>query len=280
MTTSLHDIGSTVLNSTQRDFSFSSALTFPSKLPLALSLLSSSLTEPLLLPKDLEEARQAAAYESSLSFAKASIIMPDLVHSTAYSGKTLGMPTICPESQLENIGERELRGYINDWIKPERIVVAGLGMPHEDLVEMVEKEFSHLSGVTTANTSAATASLPGALGRVTSAVASGSGSGSGQGWWGKTFATVSNAQEPEVPLESDYNELALAKAVYTGGERYVDKPDEDFCNLSITFESPHITDDDIVSQHLRCSVPYHHIHSSGPPCTYRPPAKPLSYQSE
>jgi len=244
MTTSLHEIGSTVLTSTQRDFSFSSALTFPSKLPLALSLLSSSLTEPLLLPQDLDQAKQAASYESSLSYAKANIIMPDLVHSTAYSGKTLGMPTICPEEQLDKIGERELRGYLSDWVKSERIVVAGLGMPHDDLVEMVEKEFSHLKS-NSPNTSAATASLPGAVGRVSSGSgASASGSSS---WWGKTFATVASVAEPEVPLDSDFRDLALAKAVYTGGERYVEKQDEDFCNLSITFESPHITDDDIVS---------------------------------
>jgi processing peptidase subunit alpha len=248
MTTSLHDIGSTVLTSTQRDFSFSSALTFPSKLPLALSLLSSSLTEPLLLPEDLDQAKEAAAYESSLSYAKASIIMPDLVHSTAYSGKTLGMPTMCSEEQLGNLGERELRGYLKDWVKPERIVVAGLGMQHEDLVEMVESDFANLSSplANQVNTSAATASLPGSLGRAT-----GPPTGS---WWGKTFATVSSVHEPQVPLDSDYKDLANAKAVYTGGERYVEKEDEEFCNLSISFESPHITDEDIVSI---WSIPLH-----------------------
>jgi processing peptidase subunit alpha len=239
MTTSLHEIGSTVFTQTQRDFAFSSAITFPSKVPLALSLLSSSLTEPLLLPHDLDQAKQAASYESSLANAKAASIMPDLIHSTAYSGKTLGMPTMSSEEQLERLGENELRGYIKDWIKPERMVVAGLGLQHEDLVEMVEENFSHLSS-SIPNTSAATASLPGSLGRVSPTAASTSG------WWGKTFATVSSVAEPQIPLDSDFRDLANLKAVYTGGEMYVEKDDEDFCNLSISFESPHLTDDDIV----------------------------------
>lgn len=221
-----------MFNASSRDFIQYQSTVFPQSLPLAVSLLSSTILDPLLLPHELEEARSAAAYEIREAWAKAGTILQEVVHQTAYNGQTLGMPTICPENQLEVLGEKEFRGYMRDWYRPERMVVAGYGIPHEDLVELAEKHFGGMSAPTAAS---ATSSLSHLF-----------GGGRGQRTGAKTFATVSSAPYDR-ELDSDYAALNEAKAVYTGGETYIDKPDEEFVHLFIGFESLHATDPDVVS---------------------------------
>lgn len=230
--TRIDQLGSHMFNASSRDFIQYQSTVFPQSLPLAISLLSSTILDPLLLPHELEEAKSAAAYEIREAWAKAATIMQEVVHQTAYSGKTLGMPTICPEDQLEVLGEREFRGYMRDWYRPERMVVAGHGIPHEELVDLTEK---HFGGMPAPATTSASSSLSHLF-----------GGGRGQRTGAKTFATVSNAPF-ERELDSDYPALTDAKAVYTGGETYIDKPDEEFVHLFIGFESLHATDPDVVS---------------------------------
>lgn len=228
-----------MFNASSRDFIQYQTTVFPQSLPLAMSLLSSTVLDPLLLPHEIEEARSAAAYEIREAWAKASTIMQEVVHQTAYGGKTLGMPTICPENQLEVLGEKEFRGYMKDWYRPERMVVAGYGIPHEELVELTEKHFGGMSMPASTSVASSLSNLFGGRSQRTS-----TGAGA------KTFATVSSAPY-ERELESDYASLMDAKAVYTGGETYIDKPDEEFVHLFIGFESLHATDPDVVSPKLR-----------------------------
>lgn len=238
MMTQIDQLGSHMFNASSRDFIQYQTTVFPQTLPLAVSLLSSTILDPLLLPHEVEEARSAAAYEIREAWAKAATIMQEVVHQTAYGGKTLGMPTICPEDQLEVLGEREFRGYMRDWYRPERMVVAGFGIPHEELVELAEKHFGGMSASAMTTASNSTSHLFGGRGQRTGA---------------KTFATVSSAPFDR-ELESDYSALTDAKAIYTGGETFIDKPDEEFVHLFIGFESLHATDPDVVSHPL--SSPY------------------------
>ena len=233
MIAQIDQLGSHMFNASSRDFIQYQTTVFPQSLPLAVSLLSSTILDPLLLPNELEEARAAAAYEIREAWAKAATIMQEIVHQTAYAGKTLGMPTICPEPQLEVLSERDFRGYMRDWYRPERMVIAGYGIPHEELVDLVDRHFGGMAAP--AVTSALSSS---------SHLFAGRGQRSGSG--AKTFATVSSAPYDR-DLESDFATLTDAKAVYTGGETYIDKPDEEFVHLFIGFESLHATDPDVVS---------------------------------
>ena len=58
----------------------------------------------------------------------------------------------------------------------------------------------------------------------------------------KSFATVSLA-----PVDGAHERLASQRAVYTGGEEYIEKPEEEFVHLYIGFEGLGIHDPDIVS---------------------------------
>lgn len=147
------------------------------------------------------------------------------------------MPLLCPEEQLAVLGEKEVRGFMDEWYRPERMVLAGSGMAHEELVELAQKYFGGLRTETTSS--------------IEKGVSLGGGGISGSGVRGgkesqvqigrKNFATVSS-----VPADTAHERIASQRAVYTGGEEYIEKPEEEFVHLYIGFEGLGIHDPDIV----------------------------------
>jgi processing peptidase subunit alpha len=226
-------LGNSLYNIGARDSFFYGASTFPSQLPLAISLLSSNVLHPLLLPEEIEGAKDAALYETQLMWSSAKQVLPEVVLQTAYKGNTLGMPTALSEEQAQVLGERELRGYLKDWFRPERMVVTGLGMPHEELVDLVTEHFEALGPISGTAAHTAGASERGSGGAVPER---------------KTYATVSNVGlDGDESIHSEYEALSGAVARYTGGEQFIEKPDEQFTHLAIAFEAPKVSDPDVVS---------------------------------
>jgi processing peptidase subunit alpha len=208
--------------------------TFPQSLPLAVSLLASTILKPLLLPEELTAQKEAAAYEIREIWAKPELILPEIVHHVAYKDNTLGMPLLCPEERLSSITADTVRGFMKDWYRPERIVVAGVGMEHEQLVDLTAEHFGHLSAPVTTSPSASTSTSH--LHRTPS---------QSSPPLSKTFATVSG--ELSTSYHSDYEALRSARAVYTGGQKMISKPEDEFTHLYVGFEGLGIHDPDIVS---------------------------------
>jgi len=61
----------------------------------------------------------------------------------------------------------------------------------------------------------------------------------------KTYATVSTVPVGSDGLVSDYELLKDQKARYTGGELYMEKPDEEWVHLQVAYEGMHATDPDV-----------------------------------
>ncbi|WWC63158.1 uncharacterized protein I303_105758 [Kwoniella dejecticola CBS 10117] len=228
MTRLIDSLGSQVTCSSSRETIMYQSTVFPQSLPLALELISSTIKHPQMTPEEITAQKEAAAYEIREIWSKPELILPEIFHTVAFQQNTLGMPLLCPESQLSKIGATEIRGFMKDWYQPERMVIAGVGMPHNELVELSEKFFGDIPS-TSASASAST-SIHSSLHASTQPQPSGS----------KSFATVSNVSTP-----SDYNELVNAKAVYTGGEHYIENAEDQLVHLHIGFEGLGIHDPDI-----------------------------------
>jgi len=112
--------------------------------PLALSLISETVQNALFLPEELEAQRAAAEYEIRELGAKPEVILPEILHHIAYDGKGLGNSLLCPEDRIHLVDASLMRHFMEQMYRPERMVIAGAGVAHEELVELADKHFSSL----------------------------------------------------------------------------------------------------------------------------------------
>lgn len=57
----------------------------------------------------------------------------------AYKDNTLGLPKICPAENIEVISRELLFTYLKNHYTPKRMVIAGVGVEHEKLLESVNR---------------------------------------------------------------------------------------------------------------------------------------------
>lgn len=57
----------------------------------------------------------------------------------AYRGNTVGLPRFCPAENVDKIDKAVLHSYLQNYYCPERMVLAGVGIEHEQLVECARK---------------------------------------------------------------------------------------------------------------------------------------------
>lgn len=112
-----------------------------------LDTVTNILGEIVLRPKITEEeilaARQTVRFEieTLLTRPEQEPILMDMIHAAAYRDNTLGFPKICSEENIEKIDRNILLTYLKNHYVPSRMVVAGVGVNHQDLVKAVEKYF-------------------------------------------------------------------------------------------------------------------------------------------
>jgi processing peptidase subunit alpha len=205
---------------------------FHTATPLALSLISDTILNASFLPEEMEAQRDAARYEIREISAKPDMILPEVLHSVAYGGKTLGNPLLCPEDRIDAMDEAVLRGCMRDWYQPGRMVIAGAGMRHEELVELTDKYFSSLKSVPP------NAPQPFALRQANPShpiaphlLPSSSPS---------LYKSLTRAASSYLlPTGSD------SPSIYTGGQRHIFDASQEFNHLYIAFEGVGIHDEDI-----------------------------------
>lgn len=137
----IQSIGGNVMCSSSRETIMYQASVFNQDVPKILSVFADTIQNPLLDPAELAQQRDAAAWEVAEIWNKPELILPELVHATAYQNNTLGNPLLCPMESLEVMTTDNLRAFLEAWYRPDRIVIAGAGMPHAELMELSERLF-------------------------------------------------------------------------------------------------------------------------------------------
>jgi processing peptidase subunit alpha len=244
MSTSIDALGGQIMASSSRESLMYQSCHFNAGTPLAMSLIADSVLQPAFLPAELDVQRDAARYEIREIGAKPEMILPEVLHDVAYGGRTLGNPLLCPEARVDAIDEPTVRAFMADMYRPERMVIAGAGMPHEQLVELADKYFSSLKPASTSapdmhaqpgpsrgaqQPSPAhlhSPSSPSILKSLTRAA---------------SFLSGPSAAEPASQSAYTYT----GKAVYTGGHQFIHKADAEFNHVYLAFEGVDIHDADI-----------------------------------
>jgi processing peptidase subunit alpha len=66
------------------------------------------------------------------------------IHEAAWFNNTLGRPLYAPAHQLGKITPDKLRAYATQLFTPKRMVVSGVGLPHQEMIEIAQAAFSSL----------------------------------------------------------------------------------------------------------------------------------------
>lgn len=92
------------------------------------------------------------------------------VFQAAYRGNTVGLPRFCPVDNIDKIDKKVLHSYLRNYYCPERMVLAGVGIEHEQLVECAKKYLLDVKPVwgttTAANVDLSVAQYTGGIVRV------------------------------------------------------------------------------------------------------------------
>jgi len=215
--------------------------------PLAVSILADTILNPLFPPEELATQREAARYEVRELNSKPESMLPEALHYMAYQGNTLGNPALCPDERIDSINGDMLRVWTKDWFRPERIVVAGAGMPHEELVELVDRHFGHLQSPTLSTKTAQGVLVPnGAQARLAHPQFLQNPVQKPSLYKSLATAAASILTTPHLPpSDTLFDTLAHAKAHYTGGSLHIPAEGQDFEHVYIAFEGVSILDEDI-----------------------------------
>ncbi|PPQ83778.1 hypothetical protein CVT26_004866, partial [Gymnopilus dilepis] len=138
MANDIHSLGGQILCSSTRETIMYQSSHSHSGTPLALSLIADTILNPAFLPDELAAQQDAAAYEIREVSTKPEMVLPEILHAVAYGGTGLGNPLLCPEERIPAMNAPLLRYCLGEWYRPERMVIAGAGMPHQELVELVD----------------------------------------------------------------------------------------------------------------------------------------------
>ncbi|XP_076587042.1 mitochondrial-processing peptidase subunit alpha [Chaetodon auriga] len=110
-------------------------------LDTVVSLLSDAVLQPRLLDEEIEMTKMAVRFElEDLNMRPdPEPLLTEMIHAAAYRGNTVGLPRFCPADNVDRIDKGVLHSYLRNYYCPERMVLAGVGIEHEQLVDCARK---------------------------------------------------------------------------------------------------------------------------------------------
>ena len=112
-------------------------------LDTAIEILGDVVLRPVITEEELDATKAAISYEiedAGLNPMQEAFSV-EAIHAAAYANNTVGLPKICPATNIEPMSRATLINYLSNYHSPERMVVAGVGVDHNRLVEVVQKHF-------------------------------------------------------------------------------------------------------------------------------------------
>jgi processing peptidase subunit alpha len=144
MIETLEGLGGNIQCASSRESLMYQSASFNSAVPTTLGLLAETIRDPLITEEEVLQQLATAEYEINEIWAKPELILPELVHSAAYKDNTLGNPLLCPRERLMEINKSVVEKYRETFIRPDRMVVAFAGVPHQEAVKLTEKLFGDM----------------------------------------------------------------------------------------------------------------------------------------
>jgi processing peptidase subunit alpha len=238
MSAAINSLGGAIMSTASRETIMYQSTHFQSSTPLAISLIADTVQNAQFHSEELEAQRSAAYYELREVSAKPELYLPEVLHEVAYSGQGLGNPVLCPENRIDLVDEQLLRKFRQQWYLPERMVLAGVGVPHEELVELANKHFATLKAGHAGEVPQPTTSRPSGTQRVQPHLLGSSPSSS-------PSMLQSLTRSASSLFGSSSSIPNLSSGGYTGGERFIHDSEAPLNHIYIGFEGVGIMDEDV-----------------------------------
>ncbi|XP_020650618.3 mitochondrial-processing peptidase subunit alpha [Pogona vitticeps] len=110
-------------------------------LDTVVGLLADVVLQPRLSDEEIERTRMAIRFElEDLNMRPdPEPLLTEMIHAAAYRENTVGLNRFCPAENVDKIDRKVLHSYLRNYYTPSRMVLAGVGMEHEHLVECARK---------------------------------------------------------------------------------------------------------------------------------------------
>ncbi|KAG6814154.1 hypothetical protein H0H92_002149 [Tricholoma furcatifolium] len=224
MSSAVQAMGGQILCSSTRESIMYQSSHFNHATPTAMALMADTVLNPSFTNEEIESQRDAALYEVRELAAKPDMILPEVLHSVAYNQKGLGNPLLCPVERVEEIDGNLLRNAMKEWYTPERMVIAGAGMHHQELVDLANKYFSSLKPGSLSPSQTRSSNVPPHLLSPSSPSVA------------KSLTRAASILFPNSSARDHH---------YTGGHIFIPDTTQEFNHLYVAFEGVGIHDDDI-----------------------------------
>ncbi|XP_045104172.1 mitochondrial-processing peptidase subunit alpha-like [Portunus trituberculatus] len=109
----------------------------------AVRILSEVILRPQLQQEEIIDAQMSVTFdlEDLQLRPEKDVLLTEMIHAAGFRDNTLGLPKICPPENITKIDRSTLFTYLKHHHTPKRMVVAGVGVEHEALVEFAQKYF-------------------------------------------------------------------------------------------------------------------------------------------
>lgn len=108
-----------------------------------VNVLSDTIWRPTIDELSLEQAKQTVCYENEdlpKRIEAIEILLTDYIHQAAFQHNTIGYPKFGLDS-LDKIRISDVYGFLSKVHTPERMVVGGVGVDHDEFVSIISRHF-------------------------------------------------------------------------------------------------------------------------------------------
>nr|XP_040567424.1 mitochondrial-processing peptidase subunit alpha-like [Lepeophtheirus salmonis] len=112
-------------------------------LECAIDIIAETVLRPKIEEEEIELTRNIINYELQDLALKPEQepLLLEMIHAVAFKGNTVGLPRHCPQENIGSIKRETILNYLGTYHTPDRIVLAGVGVDHDELVEYGQKYF-------------------------------------------------------------------------------------------------------------------------------------------
>lgn len=139
----LSHVGGTIDCQGSRDLMVYAVSVMNDHLEKAVSILGETVLRPQFTPEEVKETANRISFElQDLNYdPERKVQLTEMIHAAAYGDKTLGLAKICPEENLNAITPEIMFNFLKHNHTPDRMVLAGVGVDHDKLVELAQRYF-------------------------------------------------------------------------------------------------------------------------------------------